>query len=80
MQEVKSFTSSSQVFLWPGDGGTHTCPFSKELSIARKRVFDISVRARWFLACQLIVVGDSDPDNSTTCGIGGLKAVPEMAA
>lgn len=62
----RRLTSSSHVFLWDGEEGTHNCPFSKELSIARSRAFDTSCLTRWFLVFQLITEGDSDPEASTT--------------
>lgn len=61
-----SSTSSSQVFLWAGDGGTQTCPFSREFSITRRRAFDKSCLMRGFLEFQPMVDGDSDPVISTT--------------
>ena len=62
----RSFTSSSHVFLWAGDGGIQTWPFSRELSMARRRARDKSCLARWFLEFQLKVEGDSDPVTSIT--------------
>lgn len=62
----RRLTSSSQVFLCAGGGGTQTCPFSNELSIARRRARDKSCLARWFLELQLRVEGDSDPVTSNT--------------
>ena len=62
----RSFTSSSQVFLWAGDGGIQTWPLSRELSMARRRARDKSCLARWFLEFQLKVDGDSDPVASIT--------------
>lgn len=60
------FTSSSHVFLWAEDGGTQTCPFSREFSIALSRALDKSCLTRWFLAFQPKVEGDSEPVTSTT--------------
>lgn len=71
-------TSSSQVFLWAGDEGTQSCPFSRELSSARSRARDMSCLAR-FLDLQFTTDGDSDPDTSITCGIGGFKTASEFA-
>lgn len=63
---MTGFTSSSQVFLCDGDGGTQTRPFSREDSIALRRARDKSCLARWFWEFQLTVEGDSDPVASIT--------------
>lgn len=75
----RRFTSSSQVFLWAGDGGTHICPFSRELSITRSRARDKSCLARLNLELQLSAEGDSEPVASTICGTGGRKTAPGLA-
>lgn len=64
------FTSSSQVFLCDGDGGTQTRPFSREDSIALRRARDKSCLTRWFLEDQLTAEGDSDSVASITWGKG----------
>jgi len=73
-----TLTSSSQVFLWAGDGGTQAFPFSSELSIARILARDRSCLTRWFLEFHPKVEGDSEPVSSTTCGIGGCNRVPVL--
>lgn len=65
-KQWRRFTSSSQVFLWAGDGGIQNCPFSREVSIARRRARDKSCLTRWFLVFQLTVEGDSEPVTSIT--------------
>lgn len=63
-------TSSSHVFLCDG-GGVQDWPFSREHSIALRRVFDKSVLTRLFLELQAMFDGVSDPDTSESRDAGG---------
>lgn len=75
-------TSSSHVFLCDG-GGVQDWPFSREDSIALRRVFDKSVLTRLFLDFQAMFDGVSDPDTDTSesWGNGGKwKGEPASAS
>lgn len=78
VKQTCALTSSSQVFLCAGDGGTQAFPFSSELSMARILARDRSCLTRWFLEFHPKVEGDSEPVSSTTCGIGGCNRVPVL--